>query len=175
MVPRFWKGCKFGCKNQNKDCAENCVRLVQNGNKAYGSIDSLSGDTFVEIVPSGAGRGSEGKISHPLRNLQAGKEYLVHFLLARRPDKTGSQDQLQANVKIGVLRPSLEHSGQRCANYLVYRRGIYIRHARPLTSNNPLLIASLRPCADNGSGSRSGSSPASGGCSVGGPPLARAA
>ena len=109
MVPKFWKGCKFGCKNQNKDCAENCVRLVQNGNKAYGSIDSLSGDTFVEIVPSGAGRGSEGKISHPLRNLQAGKEYLVHFLLARRPDKTGSQDQLQANVKIGVLRPSLEH------------------------------------------------------------------
>ena len=116
MEPRFWKGCKFGCKNriENKDCAENCVRLVQNGNKAYGSIDSLSGNTFVEIVPSGAGSGSEGKITHPLRNLQAGKKYLVHFLLARRPDKTqcvdgACQDQLQANVKIGVLRPSLEH------------------------------------------------------------------
>merc|ERR1711939_496251 len=101
-------GCKMGCKNQ-KDCAENCVRLVHNGNRAYGSIDSLSGNTFVEIVPSGAGRFNAGTISHSLKNLQAGKNYLVHFLLARRPDKTqcvdgasfSCQDQLQANVKIG--------------------------------------------------------------------------
>merc|ERR1711939_884577 len=69
MVPRFWKGCKMGCKNQ-KDCAENCVRLVHNGNRAYGSIDSLNGDTFVEIVPSGAGRFNAGTISHSLKNLQ---------------------------------------------------------------------------------------------------------